>query len=151
MRDSLKAVSIMLRATHNLEELLRMDIASYGLNPTEFGTLEFLYHRGEQPMNSICEKLLMANSSITYVIDKLVEKELVKRVVSTFDKRSNLVDLTDQGRYLLDAIFPKHQKTIEDVFNVLNDGELEILKDLLKKIGFHTKELIDMERKIWLD
>lgn len=149
MRDSLKAVSILLRATHNLEELLRQDIASYGLNPTEFGTLELLYHQGEQPMTSICEKLLMANSSITYVIDKLVEKELVKRVVSTFDKRSNLIDLTDQGRSLLDAIFPKHRETIEEVFSVLTDEELEVTKELLKKIGFHTKELIQRGSKIW--
>ena len=149
MRDSLKAVSILLRATHNLEELLRQDIASYGLNPTEFGTLELLYHRGEQPMSGICEKLLMANSSITYVIDKLVEKGLVKRVVSAFDKRSILIYLGEEGRYFLNAIFPKHQTTNDEAFRVMRYEELDLTKESLKKLGLHTKELLDRGKKLW--
>ena len=40
--ETLKAVSILLRASQSLETVLKNDIESYGINTTEFGVLELL-------------------------------------------------------------------------------------------------------------
>lgn len=141
MKESLKAVTILLRATNCVEAILRLDIASYGLNPTEFGTLEYLYHKGGQPIQKISEKLLMANSSMTYVIDKLEEKGLVTRNHFQKDRRSIIIELTSQGRNLIESIFPHHEKTIDEVFSVLSTEELNQLMTLLKKVGYHSEKL----------
>ncbi|MBE0701392.1 MAG: MarR family transcriptional regulator, partial [Acholeplasmataceae bacterium] len=65
IEENLKLTTVLFRAIHGIERLLRNDIQSYGLNTTEFGVLELLYHQGEQPIQGICQKLLMANSSMT--------------------------------------------------------------------------------------
>ena len=44
------------------------------MNPTEFAVLELLYHKGNQPLQQIGDKILLASGSITYVVDKLEKK-----------------------------------------------------------------------------
>lgn len=141
MNNQLKAVSIMLRATHALEDILKKDIEAYGINTTEFGVLEYLYHKGSQPMQNIGGKLLMANSSMTYVIDKLIEKKYVKRGKDSNDKRKINIKLTADGVRFFESIFPNHENKVSQVFSVLTEDELKIMMDLLKKVGYYSKFL----------
>jgi MarR family transcriptional regulator, 2-MHQ and catechol-resistance regulon repressor len=143
MNESLKATTIMLRATHSVEEVLRQDIASYDFNTTEFGTLEFLYHKGKQPIQNICNRLLMANSSMTYVIDKLEKKQLVKRVIDPNDRRSTHIELTEEGLQMIQSIFPQHEARINQIFSILTEEELRSFKYLLKKVGVHSQQILD--------
>ena len=69
--QALHAVTVLLRASRSLEDLLKKDVAKFELNATEFAVLEFLYHKGEQPIQVIGKKILLSSSSITYVINRL--------------------------------------------------------------------------------
>lgn len=139
--DKAKAISILLRATHSVEEVLRKDISQYNMNPTEFGVLELLFHKGKQPIQNICNKLLMANSSMTYVIDKLEKKNLVDRENHSIDKRVTYIRLTDEGKNFIQEIYPKHEEVFNKIFAVLDDDELEVMSKSLKKIGYHASDL----------
>ncbi|AUD65234.1 hypothetical protein BK011_05880 [Tenericutes bacterium MZ-XQ] len=143
--NDLKAVAIMLRATHALENILRKDIESYGINSTEFGVLEYLYHKGSQPMQNIGKKLLMANSSMTYVIDQLYKKKHVVRLKNPNDKREITIDLTPSGTTFFESIFEHHKQTVKKVFDILNTEELVTLTTLLKKVGYYSQDLLEKE------
>lgn len=140
--ETLKAVSILLRASQSLETVLKNDIESYGINTTEFGVLELLFAKGKQPMQVIGQKLLMANSSITYVIDQLQKKEHVRRFTNPDDRRGTLIELTPSGHQFFESIFPKHKKTVNSVFSVLSQEELGVMNTALKKIGYHSQEIL---------
>jgi MarR family 2-MHQ and catechol resistance regulon transcriptional repressor len=68
---SLKLFIVLTRAMQSITKRVEEDIKSYGLNTTEFAVLELLYNKGDQPIQKIGEKVLLASSSITYVVDKL--------------------------------------------------------------------------------
>lgn len=74
--DELKGVTVILRASQAIQEVIRKDVANYGLNPTEFSVLELLYHKGDQPIQMIGKKVLISSGSITYVVDKLEQKNM---------------------------------------------------------------------------
>ena len=76
---SLKLLIVLSRAFHKVAERIKEDIRSHNLNTTEFAVLELLYHKGDQPIQQIGKKILLSSGSITYVIDKLEEKNLVSR------------------------------------------------------------------------
>lgn len=76
---SLKLFVVLTRAHDAIQKRVEEDIRGYGLNPTEFAVLELIYSKGEQPIQKIGEKVLIASSSITYVVDKLEKKDLLKR------------------------------------------------------------------------
>lgn len=132
---NLKALTVLVRATDSLHELIKKDVAQYGLNPTEFSVLELLYHRGKQPIQLIGKKVLIASSSITYVIDKLELKNYVVRQACPEDRRVTFAELTDEGRRLMKTIFPKHEQVINDVFQGMEQREIEEMIEAVKKIG----------------
>lgn len=137
--DELKAVTVILRASQAIQEVIRKDVANYGLNPTEFSVLELLYHKGEQSIQVIGKKVLISSSSITYVVDKLEQKMYVRRQGCPEDRRVIYAVLTSEGKALMDDIFPKHIIEIEKIFDDLNADELNQTFALLKRVGYQAK------------
>lgn len=140
-QDILHSIRIILRANRAIEEALKADMTSYGMRASEFQVLEFLYNRGPHPIQKIGESANLASSSITYVVDKLEEKGLLKRVRSSTDRRVILVELTDSGKELMDDIFPQHLDFIRNIFTTCDDQEIIQLGSLMRKIGYQAADL----------
>ncbi len=116
------------------------DIRLYGLNRTEFGVLELLYHKGSQPLQQIGGKVLMSSGNITYVVDKLEQKQFVQRKASLEDRRLIFAEITDAGKQLIEEAFPKHAEVINQAMDGLADEEKKIASQLLKKLGKYAEE-----------
>lgn len=132
---NLKAFTVLFRASQTIQDATRRDLLQFDLNQTEFSVLEFLYHHGEQPVQMIGKKILIASSSITYVIDKLEQKGYVYRKACPRDRRVTYVLLTLEGQVLMEEIFPKHEQKINEIFEVLEAQELDNMILSLKKVG----------------
>lgn len=136
---SLKLFVVLNRAQEAIRKQAVKDIKKYGLNLTEFAVLEFLYHKGEQPIQIIGKKVLLASSSITYVVDKLEEKGLLERSACPKDRRVIYGRLTEAGKTLMDDVFPKHQTALAQLFSSLDKEEKETAITLLKKAGLSAE------------
>ena len=95
---SLKLFIVLSRAYRAVNEKVNKVIQRNGLNPTEFAVLELLYHKGEQPLQQIGGKILLASGSITYVVDKLEEKGYLNRVACPKDRRVTYAKISDEGK-----------------------------------------------------
>lgn len=138
---SLKLFIVLTRAMQTITKRVEEDIKSYGLNTTEFAVLELLYHKGDQPIQKIGEKVLLASSSITYVVDKLEKKDLLLRKPCPEDRRVTFAVITKQGQDLMNEIFPKHKAAIQEIFGGLNAEEKDQLIGQLKRLGLHAKHI----------
>lgn len=139
---SLGAFIGILRNSNKLEKIVKKDVSHYQLNITEFSVMELLFHQGKQTTQTIKEKILIASSSTTYVIDQLEKKNYVERIVNPDDKRITYVSLSEEGQELMTTIFPLHAKTISDCFAGLEEEELnQLIKTLGKLSRTLDKEL----------
>ncbi len=138
---SLKLFIILTRTLESIQKQVVKDIKSHGLNKTEFGVLELLYSKGDHPIQQIGQKLLLASSSITYVVDKLETKKLIERRACPTDRRVTHATITDDGNALMDQIFPKHKEALNEILSGLDMNEKEMLIMQLKKLGFHAERM----------
>lgn len=138
---SLKLFVVLSRAIESIEKQVTKNIKSYGLNLTEFGVLELLFHKGQQPIQKIGQKILLASSSITYVIDKLEQKELLERKACPIDRRVTYAAITEKGNQLMEEIFPKHVKAMNQIMGGLDVETKKLLIEHLKKLGKHAEKL----------
>lgn len=138
---SLKLFVVLSRAMESITEQVQADVRRYGLNPTEFAVLELLYNKGDQPIQKIGDKILLASSSITYVVDKLEKKEYLKRRPCPKDRRVTYASITESGEELLRKIFPEHTKAIQEIFGGLNDEEKSHMIEQVKKLGLYAEKL----------
>lgn len=141
--QTLRVLTILLRASGSVTNMLKKDMSTYGVNPTEFTVLEVLYSLGEQPIQIIGNKVLLASSSITYVIDQLEKKGMVERVQSQQDRRVTLVSLTEKGHGLMEDVFPQHSEIIDRLFKDLSDEELSEFGESLKTVGYQAVDLFE--------
>lgn len=137
---SLKLFVVLSRALQSVKKRIEEDIKTLGLNPTEFAVLELIYNKGEQPIQKIGEKVLIASSSITYVVDKLEKKELLKRVPCPSDRRITYASITPKGKDLMDEVFPKHKKAINEILGGVTLEEKKLLIEKLKKLGYYAQD-----------
>jgi MarR family transcriptional regulator, 2-MHQ and catechol-resistance regulon repressor len=138
---SLKLFIVLTRAMQSITKRVEEDIKSYGLNTTEFAVLELLYHKGDQPIQKIGEKVLLASSSITYVVDKLEKKNLIQRKPCPEDRRVTFAVITDLGQEFMNEIFPKHKEAIQEIFGGLEVEEKDQLIRQLKRLGMYAQQI----------
>lgn len=138
---SLKLFVVLTRAMQSVKKRVEEDIRKHGLNPTEFAVLELLYNKGDQPIQKIGDKVLIAAAITTYVVDKLEKKSYLRRRPCPKDRRITHATLTEEGTALMDEIFPKHQEAIGEIFKGADIKEKEQLIFLLKKLGYYAQEL----------
>lgn len=141
-KEYLKLTTVLFKTIQNVESVIKNDIQSHQLNTSEFSVLELLFNRGPQPMQMIASRMLMANSSMTYVIDKLEQKGFIRRIQQEQDKRVTMVELTELGTNFFSNIFPKHVETLSKMYEHLTEYELLQLIDTLKKVGYRAKEVL---------
>ncbi|CAC7542244.1 TPA: MarR family transcriptional regulator [Staphylococcus aureus] len=140
-KQSLNVFVGMNRALDTLEQITKEDVKRYGLNITEFAVLELLYNKGPQPIQRIRDRVLIASSSISYVVSQLEDKGWIIREKDKDDKRVYMACLTEKGQSQMADIFPKHAETLTKAFDVLTKDELTILQQAFKKLSAQSTEV----------
>lgn len=140
-KQSLNVFVGMNRALDTLEQITKEDVKRYGLNITEFAVLELLYNKGPQPIQRIRDRVLIASSSISYVVSQLEDKDWITREKDKDDKRVYMACLTEKGQTQMADIFPKHAETLTKAFDVLTKDELTILQQAFKKLSAQSTEV----------
>jgi len=141
IKQSLKLYIVLSRANKAINEVTNQFFQQNRINPTEFAVLELLYHKGRQPLQKIGSKILLASGSITYVVDKLEKRGLIKRVSCPSDRRVTYAEITEKGAAFMEKIFPEHEKNLHELMNALTPEEKDTAIELLKKLGLSIKDL----------
>jgi MarR family transcriptional regulator, 2-MHQ and catechol-resistance regulon repressor len=132
---SLKAFVVLMKASKSLQEVTKDDISNHGMRMSDFEILEALYHKDKLTVREVSEAVLINTGSITYVIDKLEKKGLIERSNCKDDRRVVYIQITEEGKKLMDTIFPAHQRVIEDLFEGISEQEKDTVIKVLKHVG----------------
>jgi DNA-binding MarR family transcriptional regulator len=104
------------------------------------GEYDVLYTLASGPadgmrLRDLNENILLAQSSLSRMVDRLAARGLVRRTAAADDARGTVVSLTEEGRRLQRATGRAHVRTIERyVGEALDPDELDTLAGLLDKL-----------------
>jgi len=130
----------LVRAVNSLNSRLNENLQKLKLTESQFGVLEALYHIGPLNQRELGNKLLKTGGNITMVVDNLEKRGLVKRERGEKDRRFFTVNLTNQGRELIEKIFPLHLEAILNEMKKLQPQEQIQLQKYCKIIGLNINE-----------
>lgn len=119
-----------------LDKELERVFAQFGLNAWSFDMLATLRRAGTPYQLSPTElfrSMMVTSGTMTNRIDRLVEKELVRRIPDPEDRRGILVELTDQGRELIDRALGAHVANEAQLLQLLSSEEQHTLAILLSR------------------
>ena len=106
-------------------------LAQYGLSESKFIILMFL--------NS--EKLGASRATITKLLNSMEKEQWVKKNPSLIDKRAVQIQMTDQGKEVLEAFLPDNFEFVNTLTEELSEEEIDQFFYLLNKIKQGTTKL----------
>jgi DNA-binding MarR family transcriptional regulator len=124
----------LVRAYQVFESYSAAHIRSLGLTAPQFDIIATLGNTDGMSFKDLGEKTLITKGTLTGVVDRLEGKDLVRRVASTSDGRSQIVQLTRAGEKLFSRVFPAHLSHLEQVFGNFSQKDLDSCEAVLQQL-----------------
>lgn len=124
----------LVRAYQAFSAYSEAHVRQFDLTPAQFDVIATLGNTNGLCMGDLGEKTLITKGTLTGVIDRLIQKQLVCRETLLENRRSVLVQLTPEGQQVFDRVFPAHIDHLKDCFDKLDASELELLTVLLGRL-----------------
>lgn len=121
----------MLELRNYVRQYIQVKIKGHGINIT-FEMLEVmscLWKQDGVNQQELADRTLRDKSSMTYLLDNLVKRKMVKRVEDKNDRRNKLVYLTKEGIHLKEQLNP----WVAEVYEMAAEGVEQ--KDLQKSLA----------------
>jgi DNA-binding MarR family transcriptional regulator len=117
-----------------LREASHESLTPWDITPAQLRALRVLSHHGPSRLSGLSDHLHIAARSTTEVVDALESRGLVRRRPDPGDRRATLVELTEHGESVLDAISTARGSETERLFGRLSQTDQAHLARILRKL-----------------
>jgi DNA-binding MarR family transcriptional regulator len=117
-----------------LRDTSQETLAPWDITPSHLRALRVLKRHGIMRLSELSDHLHIAPRSTTEVVDALESRGLVQRRPDPGDRRATLVEVTEDGASVLDAIRAARGTEAERVFGRLSQTDRAHLARILRKL-----------------
>jgi len=131
-----RALQALLRAETSVRRALAADLEREGVSAAGFSALVVLTTAGgTAELRALRRRMGWSKANATEVTLTLESRGLVRRRRLASDRRAAALDLTDQGRGLVERLFPGHADRVTTAFSVLDEDEKRSFAELCRKLA----------------
>ncbi len=130
-----RTVIHLLLVCNKINENVTNALKPYGVSLQQFNVLRILRGQKGKPANlsTVNERMVTKMSNTTRLVDKLLQKGYVDRVICKANRRKVEITITEQGKEMLKKMDRVIQETEEQLVRGFNEKELQSLNILLNK------------------
>jgi MarR family transcriptional regulator, temperature-dependent positive regulator of motility len=110
-----------------------VEAAGYDLTPVQYAALGTVASHAGLDQATLAGLIAYDRTTITGVVDRLMQKGLLVRQANNADRRAHKLQITDQGRRILDGIEPAVDTAQRIMLRGLTAPEASELMRLLRK------------------
>lgn len=114
--------------------ITRCDAAGFDLTPVQFAALTTIRGHGGLAQTTLAGLIAYDAATMGGVVERLVQKGLVRRETSSRDRRAKSLHVTPAGEALLDAVAPVVAEVQEAILAGLTPAEQRTFMHLLRKV-----------------
>ncbi|WP_066365899.1 MarR family winged helix-turn-helix transcriptional regulator [Neobacillus fumarioli] len=106
----------------------------YKITPPQFVALQWLFEDGDMTIGELSNKMYLACSTTTDLVDRMEKNKLVERVKDTEDRRVVRIHLLEEGKRIIDEVIKKRQAYVEVILKDFTAEEIQHLQNNLEKM-----------------
>ena len=140
----------LLRRCHQISVALFHDeCAGFDITPLQFAVLTVLKVHGAKDQASIGGLAALDRTTVAVVVQKLEDRDLVRRMQSDQDRRAKIVSITAAGLTLLSEVSKAVARVEGRTLAPLSEGEAREFTRLLRKLaeGNNTHSRAPMKQR----
>ncbi|WP_129689372.1 MarR family winged helix-turn-helix transcriptional regulator [Gottfriedia acidiceleris] len=124
--------SLMIRVRKNWQKT--DEEVKNSLTPPKYLLLYLIYKNQKITASELGRQIGLSSGSITTAVNKLVNNHLISRKRDIRDRRVTWLELTDEGKRLIEEIFNFRQELWLTLFENLSHSERDQFRFLLNKL-----------------
>ena len=133
--ERVAAVEELLRLVARVVRLHGREILShFDITPPQFDALLVVANNEGITMGELCQRMYLACSTATDLIDRMERADLLERVRDPQDRRVVRLKVRPRGQEILNAVMDARRKYLAGVLGRLDDQELEDLTRRLRQL-----------------
>ncbi|WP_168879818.1 MarR family winged helix-turn-helix transcriptional regulator [Rhizobium sp. P28RR-XV] len=111
------------------------EAAEFDFSPTQYAALAFIHLQSGLDQSTLGERIACDRSSVTKCVERLEERNLIRREISPVDKRARLLYSTPDGAAMLEKLVVAARRSQARVAAPLGEEQSKKLFKLLKELG----------------
>lgn len=138
--DEQQAWRAFLRANRELFVALDRDLAEFGISLSEYELLSMLSEQsgGRARMSVLAELVVQSRSRVTHTAKRLEQRGWVRREPTPEDGRGVALELTPEGRAMIERAAPTHVLSVRDNFiDLLTTEQVQAVHDAFAEVRAH--------------
>ncbi|RIX50603.1 MarR family transcriptional regulator [Paenibacillus nanensis] len=134
-------LSLMKSLDESFREVRKLILAEWNkenvhsLGMTHGRMLIILAEQGPQKASSLAESLRITGGGVTGITDRLIELGYVTRERSEQDRRAVVLNLTDEGKAMVQAMMAVREKVMKKLFRGMSTEDMTVALELFKKMS----------------
>ena len=126
---------ILTRAQQVVHQHFRTQLEVLDVTPVQYAVLDTLWKEDNLTPSQIAGSISLDSSTVTGILDRLENKNLVKRMPDPTDRRAVRVTLTNNGRELEEPLMKIIAECNQTVMKVFTLDEQEVLIKILQRLA----------------
>ncbi|AVQ99555.1 HTH-type transcriptional regulator MhqR [Oceanobacillus picturae] len=122
----------------------RKILNNYPITSPQFVALQWLLEEGDLTIGELSNKISLAFSTTTDLVDRMERNELVERVRDSKDRRVVRIHVLEKGESIIEEVIQKRQEYLGEVLDKFSLEQTEQLSELL---DFLHEEMIQVDKK----
>ena len=114
-------------------------LSQYSITPPQFVALQWLFEGGDMTIGELSNKMFLACSTTTDLVDRMEKTELVERVKDNKDRRVVRIHLLQEGERIIEEVILKRQQYLQEVLKDFSGEEIKTLNASLSKLHQEMK------------
>lgn len=110
-------------------------VPKFDIPKQQLGLLHMLTHHGHMPMKVFSDKMHISKPNLTKLVNHLIDEGLVIRSHSEEDRRIILLDITDDGKAVVESHYKMMVEEVANMFEVFDDNEIDELSHHFNEIN----------------
>jgi DNA-binding MarR family transcriptional regulator len=128
-------MGLLIGRTNGLKDrLLDKYLEPYGVTSSQFKVLIIVSQFGTDTPAHLCRHLSLDSGSMTRMLDRLEQKNLIARSRSDVDRRQVQIMLTEEGKALSDRLPQVGAEAMNEMFTTLEPEDMAHLERILIKV-----------------
>ena len=113
---------------------------NYSITPPQFVALQWLNEEGDMTIGELSNKMYLACSTTTDLVDRMEKGGLLKRVKDEHDRRVVNIHLLEEGKSIIETVIKERQAYLKQVLQGYTGEQVTALEASLRKLHQEMKE-----------
>ncbi|MFJ8262367.1 MarR family winged helix-turn-helix transcriptional regulator [Rummeliibacillus sp. NPDC094406] len=109
-------------------------LSNYTITPPQFIALQWLHELGDMTIGDLSNKMYLAFSTTTDLVDRMERNDLLQRIRDNQDRRVVRIHLLKEGERIIEEVIEQRQNYLADIVKDFQSEEVQTLSILLSKL-----------------